>query len=206
MDILKAQPLHVIFPGLVNATVDVSLKQVPPSFSPITEKYNQEAVQLFASKAQVRIDRVTDTLCIQGWTEPCQDLRLVWLQIVDCSWHQNFTATTTIFTVKPTSSTASSPTTFLPHLLIIMLTKTSISSGRTEDTEGGNGKEETSCENRPYRNHQYCPHSLYCTVCQVRLDTTPCRSETSNISLVVLDNKILCPNTTENKLTSQIYD
>ena len=140
---------------------DNSPKQVPPSSSPITERYNSEAAQTFASPvlspSQLRLDQVTDlkqTFCIVKdgpnfrlrdsrrpkikTSSKCptvyqiQDFRLVWLQIVDSAGHLNFTATTAIFTVKPFSYTALSPTTILPHLLTIVLTETSTSSDMQE--------------------------------------------------------------------------
>ena len=87
---------------------------------------------------------------------------------LDSAGHQNFTDMTTIFTVKPSSSTTSSPTTSSVHLPTPAdntadFNADQVREKETEDTEGGNG-EETSRENRPYTVHQYCPYCLYCAV------------------------------------------
>ena len=76
---------------------------------------------------------------------------------------------TTIFTVKPSSSTTSSPTTSSVHLPTSAdnnadYNADQVREKKTEDTEGDNGEEETSRENRPYTVHQYCPCCLDCAV------------------------------------------
>ena len=81
----------------------------------------------------------------------------------------NFTVTTTIFTVKPSSSTTSSPTTSSVHLPTPAdntadFNADQVREKETEDTEGGNGEEETSRENRSYTVRQYSPYCLHCAV------------------------------------------